>query len=513
MADIASNVKVQLPLVVLVGRANVGKSTLFNRMSGARRALVSDVPGTTRDVKKTTVTWSGHSFELFDTGGFTPDNRFQIKDLHKRQTDTSGQTLQSKIIKQTGKILSRADVILFVVDVQNSITPLDREMVKTLRSFTEKGELEKIPIILVANKADNPQKRLEAGALMKLGLGEPVVVSAANGSGVGDLLDRIVETIASASRVKDTGYRGKIAGTSSQITDHKLETESSSVHSATSNLRSETSPLRLCILGQPNVGKSSLLNAILKEERAVVHHEPHTTREPNDTAFTFGEHPMVLIDTAGIRRRTQKADPLEKGGVSMTKIILRRSDLAAFVIDAQDLYNSQNKRLAGFIGGAYKAAVIVVNKWDLVPEKDTHTADKLSEHLRMYYPHLAWAPIVFVSAKTGKSVDRLLEEALRADASYRRTITDAALGKLLKKCIAKQQPPLSGARKKRPFLSRFVQTGIRPPTFSITIESAVPLPEFYFRYLENQLREAFDFTGTPLQISTQYIETKPRKKL
>ncbi len=444
-----------LPTVVIVGRANVGKSTLFNRLAGETKALVSPLPGTTRDLKQANINWRGKKFSLIDTGGIT----------HRLSREKKGGDIQKKIAEHTHRAVNRADLILFVTDSIVGITKDDRLLAQFfLRS-------QKSPVLLVANKADSPAKRVDSSVFLSLGFGEPLPVSAANGSGTGDLLDVIIEHI---------GNRAP------------------SYHEETED------PTRICILGKPNVGKSSLFNALLGEPRAIVDDKPHTTREPNDTELIWEEERFLLIDTAGLRRHFKKAGPLERGGTSLTVKTLERADVVWLVVDACDFQSFQDRRLAQMVVASRSACVVVFNKWDCVPDKTPTTPRLFHESFNAFFPHLSWAPIAYTSATNRKGIPALMRTTRSVLAHYQTEIPETALGKILKKAVQHQPPPLLGAKKKRPFLSRAIQTRTMPP--EITIHSSLPyrLPEHYIRYLEKRIRNTINLEGSPLIITIAY---------
>lgn len=446
-----------LPQVLLVGRVNVGKSTLFNRLAGASKALVSDIPGTTRDTKYTTASWNGTDFELIDTGGFL---------TRKEQTKDSEETkaIQQEIQRRTERSLGTAKLVLFVVDIEAGITPHDREIARMLHAHHNDKT-----ILLVANKADGPRKRAKADQFTALGMGDPIPVSAANGSGSGDLLDEMTKYLSNKSPKPDPSPSTLV-------------------------------PIKICILGKPNVGKSTLLNQIIGEDKAIVSPQAHTTREPNEETLTYKNAEITIIDTAGIRKKVRQGDPLEKGGVSLSRTALKEADIAWLVLDAADITSVQDRKLAEEVTEVRKGCLILVNKWDTVPEKDATTADLFTKTIHGYYPHLSWARVAYISGLTGRGVSGLLDETLAIQDIMNTAVTDNALSNILAKAIKKQPPPRVGAKKQRPFLSRLRQIDHYPPRFACESNLRWKLPESYKKYLENQIREKINLHGTPISV-------------
>lgn len=475
--ELIKKIRTANPSIVLVGRVNVGKSTLFNRLAGEARALVSDIPGTTRDTKSAEITWRGETFKLTDTGGFTVKSE-------------NLQPLQSIIAAHAEKEIQNADIILFLVDTKTGIVALDRQIIKSLRKLIANRPT--LTTLLIANKADSPEKRNKATEFAKLGFGDPIPVSAANGSGTGDLLDTIVNHIRKDA-LQISSSEGRFSS------EEQYDPASKSI---------QVNETKICIIGKPNVGKSSLLNAIMGEEKAIVSPIPHTTREPNDESIIYKNNHLTIIDTAGIRRKKQKGDPMEKGGVTMSINRLHKSDIAWLVLDAQNLISQQDRKLAREITDSYKSCIIVVNKWDLITDKTTNTLDEFKKTIHYLFPHLSWAPIVFLSAFTKKHVESILEKTLEVMQTSAMDIHDNALDKFLKKTLKHQPPPRLGAKKKRPFLSHLTQISCAPPVFTLESDSLYKLPASYIQYIENQMRSKFKFTGTPIRISIKYKKIK-----
>jgi len=428
------------PIVAIVGRPNVGKSTLFNRLVGQRLAIVEDVPGTTRDRIYGNAEWRGAAFTLIDTGG-----------LQVGATDD----LVAQVQAQARIAIAEADVIVFMTDVMEGLTAGDEEIVPILRRSRK-------PVILVANKADNRRLRLEATEFYQLGLGEPLPISALHGTGTGDLLDKIV------------------ASFPVQVEEEEVEA------------------VKVAIVGRPNVGKSSLLNAILGWERAIVHEEPGTTRDALDTFIEWDGEPVVLIDTAGIRRRGRIAPGVEKYSVLRALRAIDRADVALLLIDAVEGVTDQDTHIAGYILEEAKGVVIVVNKWDLIA-KDTYTMDQYTQHIRERLKFIPYAPILFVSAKTGQRVNRVLEVALRVREERLRRIPTGELNRMVSEAVARHAPPSKAGKRLKIYY--VTQADVDPPTFVFFVNDKRLLHFSYKRYLENQIRERFRFEGTPLRLS------------
>lgn len=450
----------RLPKIALVGRINVGKSTLFNRLIEKRAALVSPIPGTTRDRKENICEWRGVSFILVDTGGVEKPVRSTKK---TRITIPSGQKdtdLGPLITAQTEQAINEAALILFVTDAHDGPLPQDQRWAEALRG--------KKPTIVVVNKVDNTTR---AGALpefYKLGLGEPQPVSGANGRGSGDLLDRIVSALKKSRQTK-------------------LEEEKTAIP-----------PITLAILGQPNSGKSTLLNAILGEERVITSPTPHTTREPQDIPFAFKEHELILIDTAGIRRKAHVTSGVEQQGVNASLKTVNRSDVVILVVDALREPTVQDQRLARYIVDHGKGLILAINKWDLVADKTSHTMQIATRQLRQLLPGLDWVPIIFISAKNKQRITEMLEMALSAKASGQLALSEEMLTDFLKIVVRKHRPTKAGGVRHPKILS-LKQTRVDPPRFEVT--ALGELHPSYLKFLENRLREHFGFTGAPIAIT------------
>jgi len=439
------------PKIALIGRTNVGKSTLFNRLTEKNEALVSSVPGTTRDRREADCLWRAKIIRLIDTGGL----------------DTKTQNpLEKETIKQTQIAMKQADVILFMVDLKTDPVLQEQELALVLKKM-------KKPIIVVGNKAETLVKRQTAYLTQwrLKGLPAPFPISALRGTGVGDLLDQIYALL------------------------EKIKKPPISII--------EMSATRVAVIGKPNVGKSSLLNALLGEERFIVSPISHTTREPNDTLLTHDEKNYLFIDTAGIRRKAKmkKAKGLEEAGVRRTFATLRKTDVALFVIESHQPINSQDRTLAGLLIEAKVGIIFVANKWDLIHDKQTNTMNEFKHFIQDSFPFLTWAPLVFVCAKTGEKVQKLFPLIDEVQKNRYTEIPQPELDLFLQKAMHHHSPK-RGKTIKPPKILGLKQTQIAPPKFDLTIRArrTDALYKVYPRYLENKLHEFFPFEGTPVFI-------------
>ncbi|HEU5379967.1 MAG TPA: ribosome biogenesis GTPase Der [Ktedonobacteraceae bacterium] len=457
------------PLVAIVGRPNVGKSTFFNRMIGERVAIVEDMPGTTRDRLYGDADWNGREFTLIDTGGLELGT-----DIPVGQVGLTGQPgdIMKHVMAQAQLAIDEADVIVFMVDARSGITAADDEVAELLRRT-------KKPVILGANKADNAARRMDAVEFYALGLGEPVVLSSLQGVGTGDLLDRIVEELPPPEEYAE---------------------------------EEEDERPRIAIVGRPNVGKSSLLNAILGFQRSIVSDVPGTTRDAIDTEVQFRDRKLVLIDTAGIRRRGRVGPGVEKYSVLRSSRAIERADVAVLVIDASEGLAAQDTHIAGEIQESTKGVVVVVNKWDLAqeqrraaredkfpdPKDEIDSAEQYRRVLMEGLKFIPYAPIIFTSAKTGYHVQSLLETVLSiAEMRYLRVPT-ARLNEVVQTAIRHHNPTVF--RNKVAKIYYATQTQVNPPTFVFFVNDPQALHFSYERYLENQLRAAFGFKGTGIRL-------------
>lgn len=454
------------PVVALVGRPNVGKSTLFNRLAEERLAVVDEVPGTTRDRLVAEAEWAGHAFDIVDTGGIDPTAGAG----RSREPLSVGSADFIEQIRAQAEIAIRdADAILFITDAESGITPADHEVARILRRSQRTREGQPYPpVILVVNKAESASRRQETYQFYELGLGEPYAVSALHGTGTGDMLDALVETFAE---------RGEEA---------------------------EDESIKIAIVGKPNVGKSSLLNCLLGEERAIVSEIPGTTRDAIDTVLTYEDLPVTLIDTAGIRRRGKIEPGVEKYSVLRSMRAIERSSVALLLVDATEGVTAQDQHIAGYILEEWKSVVVLVNKWDLV-EKDSYTMNEYTRTIRQELNFLDYVPLLFISAKTGQRVDQVLPLALRVHEERLVRLSTAQLNRVLRQAQDQHPPPSRAGRHLKIYYGTQVRSD--PPTFLLHVNDPKLAHFTYRRYLENQLREAHSFLGTPIR-----IVLRPRRK-
>ena len=441
-----------LPRVALIGRTNVGKSTLWNRLTELGQALVSEKPHTTRDRKYGPVLWKGSLFEIIDTGGM----------------DTEKDVIGEGIKAQAENAIRDADIVLFVVDTRTGILPQDLELAQKVRSIAKH-------VWLVANKVDTARVlplALEKD-FFKLGLGEAYPVSANTSLGIGDLLDAI-----------------------------HVELERIGKPPAPLN---EKHPLRIVLIGRPNVGKSSIVNSMLGEDRVIVSPKAHTTREPQDTLIQYKGHDIVIVDTAGMRRRAKVEKGLEEDAVARNQAALRQSDIALLVFDATEDPRAQDKRLAGLVEETNKGVLLVANKWDLVKDKNTVTSKRYEDTLRRSFPFITWAPMMFVSAKKGQRTTKLLDEALKIQEERMRHIDYNAVNRVLKATIQTKRP-LQSYGPKSPRIYDVAQLGHAPPTFLITVHGDKQnLHPNWLKFFTKRLREKFGFEGTPISVRVRHL--------
>ncbi len=437
------------PLVAIVGRPNVGKSTFFNKMSGKRIAIVEDTPGVTRDRVYADCEWLNHKFTLIDTGGIDPNSDDPLLKQMRRQAEIAIET---------------CDVILFFVDGRDGVTADDETVADMLRRAGK-------PVLLVVNKVDNMRMMDSVYDFYSLGIGDPIGVSSVNMMNLGDLLDEVVKFFPEGSDEED-----------------------------------ETDVISIAVAGKPNVGKSSLVNRILGEERVMVSDIAGTTRDAIDTSFTRGDDKFVIIDTAGIRRkRAIEYQSLERFSVVRALAAIDRCDVALLLIDATMGVSEQDEKIAGYIDEQGKAAIIVINKWDAV-EKETGTLEKYTREVRDKLKFMAYAPVVYISAKTGQRVDRVLALAKSVYEQTSRRITTGLLNDILTDAQTALQPPASSGRRLRIYYA--TQASVKPPTFILFVNDVKLMHFSYERYLENRFRKAFGFDGTPLRFILREREHK-----
>lgn len=444
-----------VPLVVIFGRTNVGKSTLFNCLVEKRQALVSDIAGTTRDSNFGRVVWLGREFELVDTGGI-----IDLKHLLGQAEAESD--IADKVQAQAKKYLKAADLVIFLADNKTGLLPADRQMALLIKKSVNPKK-----IILAVNKVDSPKDRLNLSEFYKLSFGDPQPVSAANGSGTGDLLDVIV------ARLK-----------------FKKISEEPAAEAEVKN------SLKVCIIGQPNVGKSSLLNSLLGYERVITSPIPHTTREPQHTDITYQDQPIKLIDTAGISRRGAKTKGLEKFGIAKSLAALGKSDLALLVMDISQPLTHQDAKLVEEIVNAKKSFIFIANKWDKIAKRDTK---KYADYIYGKLPFAKFAPIQFISASTHEKVKKIFDLILQIGEQRKLELSDSQLQHFLAR-VVKIHRPAKGRGVRHPRLREFTQVGGNPPIFELKIGVKEDLHFSYVRFLENRLRETYGFLGTPLTI-------------
>ncbi|MDE6641566.1 MAG: ribosome biogenesis GTPase Der [Acetatifactor sp.] len=432
--------KTAKPIVAVVGRPNVGKSTLFNALAGERISIVKDTPGITRDRIYADVSWLDRNFTLIDTGGIEPDS----KDVILSQMRTQAQIA-----------IDTADVILFLVDVQQGLVDADSKVADMLRRSHK-------PVLLVVNKVDSQDKYMaDVYEFYNLGIGEPYPISAANKLGLGDLLDEVIALFPEGEEEEEEDERPRVA-----------------------------------IVGKPNVGKSSLINKLLGEERLIVSDIAGTTRDAVDTEITHNGREYVFIDTAGLRRKSKVKEELERYMIVRTVSAVERAEIVVLVIDAVEGVTEQDAKIAGIAHERGKAVIIVVNKWDAL-EKDDKTIYRMTEKVRNTLSYMPYAEILFVSAKTGQRLERLFDTIDIVSENHAMRVATGVLNEIMSEAVAMQQPPSDKGKRLR--LYYITQVAVKPPTFVIFVNSKELMHFSYTRYIENQIRETFGFKGTPLR--------------
>ena len=427
-------------ILCIVGRPNVGKSTLFNRIVGKKIAITEDQPGVTRDRIYAEGEWLGNHFTVIDTGGLEPEKE---------------DTIMSNIKKQAQIAIETADVILFVVDGIEGLTSTDREIASILRKSGNE-------VILATNKIDNPNKDTDIYEFYEIGFGEPMVISSEQGLGIGDLLDEIVK----------------------HFPKEKMDSEEDDV-------------IKVTLIGKPNVGKSSLVNNILGEERVIVTNIPGTTRDAIDSHFQYKENKYIFIDTAGLRRKRSIDENVERYSVIRTLTAVDRSDICILVIDAMEGVTEQDTKIAGYAHDNGKAMIIAINKWDLV-EKENMTYREFEKKIRDTLGFMTYAPIVFISALTGQRVPKLMDLLDIVNNNYNLRISTGVLNDIINQAVLMNQPPSDKGKRCRIYYG--TQVSVRPPTFVIFINDKELMHFSYERYLENQIRTHFGFSGTPIKL-------------
>ena len=427
------------PVVAVVGRPNVGKSTIFNRIAGDRISIVEDTPGVTRDRIYTRAEWLTREFRLIDTGGI----------------DMADEPFMTKIVQQAEIAIDEADVIVFMVSAQEGLTEADERVAKILYRS-------KKPVVLAVNKVDNIEMRSEIYEFYALGFGDPFPISGSHGTGLGDLLDQVVS--------------------------HFPETDT----------EADDDSIRFSFIGRPNVGKSSLVNAILGEERVIVSDISGTTRDAIDTRFTSADgDEFVMVDTAGIRKRGKVYESTEKYSVMRAMRAIDDSNVVLMVLNAEEGIREQDKHVAGYAHEAGRAIIIVVNKWDTL-EKDNHTMSDFENQIRDEFQYLSYAPIIFVSAKTKQRLNKLPELIKQVNENHQKRVQSATLNEVIMDALALNPTPTVNGKRLRVYYA--TQVAIQPPTFVVFVNDPELMHFSYARFLENQIRKSFDFTGTPIHL-------------
>ena len=426
------------PIVAIIGRQNVGKSTLLNRLTGKRMAIVADLPGTTRDRIFASVSWQGVEFTIVDTGGLEPNPESTVSQAVKEQIEVA---------------IAETDVIIFLVDAREGVMPTDQEITDRLRQAGK-------PIILAANKADNARLESQAVEFYELGLGEPVAISAYHNRGTAELLDRIIALLPVPPLAEV-----------------------------------EPEVIKVAIVGRPNVGKSTLLNALLGGQRAIVDEAPGTTRDAIDTLLDFNGQSVLLIDTAGIRRRGRVGLGIERYSVIRALRAIERADIAFIILDATELVTAQDMHIAGYIQQASKGVVLIVNKWDLVVDSST---TEYNRHIRSQFKFMAYAPVLYISAKSGQGVDNILPQVRQIHQERLKRLSTAVVNNVVQQAVAAHNLPRSGGKQLKILYA--TQAEVNPPTFIFFVNDTKLIHFSYQRYLENKLRQSFGFIGTPFRL-------------
>lgn len=442
------------PVVAIVGRPNVGKSTLVNRLVGSRNSIVDDLPGVTRDRIYFDVEWQHRHFTVIDTGGIVPGDEDEI---------------MVSIFDQADIACNEADKIVFIVDGKAGVNPVDFDIANILRQSGKK-------VFLAVNKLDNPESLMMVNDFYSLALGEPIAISALHGNaGVGDLLDMITEDF--------------------EVTDEETTEEEKKI--------------KIAIVGRPNAGKSSIVNALLNEDRVIVSDVSGTTRDSIDSYITYKDKEFIIIDTAGIRKKAKVDYGVEKFAVDRAIRSIRDCDVALLVIDATEGISDQDKKISSIITEAGKGIIIAVNKWDLIEDKKANTINQFEKSLSNEIPFLEYAPKIFISAKTKQRLNTIFDKAESVYEQATKRISTGLLNKVVKELYA-LNPPTS-VKGKRLKLLYSTQVGVQPPSFVLFANNADLLKDHYKRYIENKLREAFGFFGTPIRISVRERSEKEKK--
>ncbi|MFD3156489.1 ribosome biogenesis GTPase Der [Haloimpatiens sp. FM7330] len=427
------------PIVAIVGRPNVGKSTLFNKLAGKRIAIVDDKPGVTRDRIYAESEWLNHKFTIIDTGGIEPESNDIIVKQMRRQAQIAIET---------------SDVIMFIVDGKEGLTGSDYEVANMLRKSNK-------PVVLVVNKIDRIKEEDNQYEFYNLGIGDPNVISASQGLGLGDMLDEVVKHFDSIN-----------------INDE------------------EDDNIRIAFVGKPNVGKSSLVNKIIGEERNIVSNIPGTTRDAIDSYIEREEGKFILVDTAGLRRKSKIKEHIERYSAIRTLAAIEKADVCILMIDATEGISEQDEKIIGYAHEMNKAIMVLVNKWDLI-EKDDKTLNKFKKEIQSKLVFMLYAPYLFISAKTGQRVHKVLNMAKECYDNYSKRISTGILNEVINRAVLMQEPPILGGRRLKIYY--ITQVSIKPPTFVLFVNDTACLHFSYKRYLENQLRQSFDFNGTGIK--------------
>jgi GTP-binding protein len=469
------------PLLALIGRPNVGKSSLFNRLVGGRPALVEDMPGVTRDRRYGVAEWLGARFRVVDTGGLDPSAEGILKAMRA----------------QTLRAVDEADLIVFVVDASEGVTAVDGDVARALRRTGKR-------VLVAANKVDSQNREAAGAETYALGFPDVYSISAAHGRGVNDLCDAIIEALGPAAKEMPDPLDAALEAASLRAETESARDEGDASEEGGEGEEGEEGPdadapegpLRLAFVGKPNVGKSSLVNRLLGEERVLVHDSPGTTRDPIDTPFTYAGREYVLVDTAGLRRRRSIDTLTEHVAAKMSRDQLERCDVAALVIDAREGATAEDAKLASAIEESGRAAVLVLNKKDLVSRAEI---DKRIETTREQLRFMDYAPVLLTSASTGAAVTTIVTEAARVLGQASRRIKTGQLNRFFEAIVASHPPP-SGPAGRHVRLYYATQTGVRPPTFVISSNNPTDITQSYRRFLVNQFRKEYGFEGTPVRI-------------
>ncbi|MFB0919161.1 MAG: ribosome biogenesis GTPase Der [Clostridiaceae bacterium] len=428
------------PIVAIVGRPNVGKSTLFNKIAGKRIAIVEDTPGVTRDRIYADADWLSHDFKLIDTGGIEPDSQDEILSQMRRQAEVA---------------IDTSDVIIFMVDGKTGLADADREVATMLRKSGK-------PVVLAVNKIDNMKDAVNAYEFYNLGMGEPMPISSTQALNLGDLLDAVVE----------------------KFPEYEVNEE-------------EEEYIKVAFVGKPNVGKSSLVNRLIGEERSIVTNIPGTTRDAIDSYLETEEGKFILVDTAGLRRKAKLKEEVERYSALRTMTAIERADVIVLMIDANEGASEQDERIIGYAHEMKKAIVVIVNKWDLVV-KDDKTMQNYTKDLQVQFHFLSYAPYLYISALTGQRANKVLSVIKDAYDNYSRRISTGILNDVIGKALMMTEPPV--VANKRLKIYYCTQTGTKPPTFIFFVNDPSLVHFSYQRYLENQLRASFNFEGTGIKM-------------